>query len=221
MCSEPVPFRPYAVRPRRRSCIAIFDALCLCGSHANRQVRETSTATATPVSTPVETVTVTPTPPSATTSIAAAQPTSTTTESPAWPWWLLGIALIAVAVLLAAWRRRNSWNIQLIAATGEIVWFARQLIPQLQRDESRDQLAGAWQVTRDRVSTLEDTLTGLQSTAPNEQEAARARGLRDAVRQARPRIAAAAKTPGPPADITTTRYELGEARTTLETALAN
>ena len=170
-------------------------------------------------------MTVTPTPPSATTSIVSAQPTSTTTESSAWPWWLLGAALIAVAVavplLLAARRRRNSWNAQLMAATGEIVWFARQLIPQLQRDGSRDQVAGAWQVTRDRVSTLEDTLTGLQSTAPNEQEAARARDLRDAVREARTRIDAAAETTGPPVDITTTRYELGEARATLETALAN
>src|SRR6476619_7424022 len=177
MCSEPVPFRPYAVRPRRRSCIAIFDALCLCGSHANRQVRETSTASATPVSPPVETVTVTPTPQSATTSIVSAQPTSTTTESSAWPWWLLGAALIAVAVaipLLLSGRRRNSWNARLTAATGEIVWFARQLIPQLQRDGSRDQVAGAWQVTRDRVSTLEDTLTGLQSTASNDQRATRA-----------------------------------------------
>jgi len=225
MCSEPVPFRPYAVRPRRRSCIAIFDALCLCGSHANRQVRETSTASATPVATSVETVTVTPTPPSATTSIVAAQPTSPTTESSAWPWWLLVAALIAVAVavplLLAARRRRSSWNTQLTAATGEIVWFAGQLIPQLQQDGSRDQVAGAWQVTRDRVTTLEDTLTGLQSAAPDEQEAARARDLRDAVRDARTRIDAAAETTGPPVDITTTRYELGAARATLETALAN
>jgi len=155
----------------------------------------------------------------------AAQPTSTTTEFPAWPWWLLGAALIAVAVavplLLAARRRRNSWNTQLIAATGEIVWFSRQLIPQLQQDGTRDQVAGAWQVTRDRVTTLEDTLTGLQSAAPDEQEAARARDLRDAVRDARTRIDAAAETTGPPVDITTTRYELGAARATLETALAN
>ena len=188
------------------------------------QVTETSTGTLITVSTPVETVTVTPTPPS-TTSVASAQPTSTTTESSAWPWWLLGAALVAVAVavalLLAARRRRSSWDTQLIAAVGEMVWFARQLIPQLQRDGSRDQVAGAWQVTRDRVSTLEDTLTGLQSTAPNEQEAARARDLRDAVRDARTRIDAAAETTGPPVDITTTRYELGEARATLETALAN
>ena len=135
------------------------------------------------------------------TSIVAAQPTSPTTESSAWPWWLLVAALIAVAVavplLLAARRRRSSWNTQLTAATGEIVWFAGQLIPQLQQDGSRDQVAGAWQVTRDRVTTLEDTLTGLQSTAPNEQEAARARDLRDAVRDARTRIDAAAETGSP------------------------
>ena len=155
----------------------------------------------------------------------SAEPTSTTTETSTWPWWLLAAGLIAIAVaialLLAARRRRNSWNAQLMSAIGEIVWFARQLIPQLQRDGSRDQLAGAWQVTRDRVSTLEDTLTGLQSTAPNESEAPRARDLRDAVREARTRIDAAAETTGPPVDITTTRDELGAARATLESALVN
>ena len=41
------------------------------------------------------------------------------------------------------------------------------------------------------------------------------------MREARTRIDAAADTNGPPVDITTIRYELGEARTTLETALAN
>ena len=128
---------------------------------------------------------------------------------------------VAIPLLLAARRRRNNWNAQLMEATGEIVWFARQLIPQLQGGESRDQLAGAWQVTQDRVSTMEDTLTGLQSTAPSEQEATRARDLRDAVREARTRIEAAAETTGTPIDITTTRYELGEARAILETALAN
>ncbi|HEY5846622.1 MAG TPA: hypothetical protein VIU11_26205 [Nakamurella sp.] len=189
------------------------------------QVTQTSTEPLTLVPTPVETVTVTPTPPAATTSMVSAQPTSTTTESTAWPWWLLGAAVIAVAVaipfLLAGRRRRNSWNAQLTAATGEIVWLARQLIPQLQQDGSRDQVAGAWQVTRDRVTTLEDTLTGLQSTAFNDQQAARARDLRDAVREARTRIDGAAETTGPPVDITTTRFELGDVRASLETALAN
>jgi hypothetical protein len=37
----------------------------------------------------------------------------------------------------------------------------------------------------------------------------------------RTRIDAAAETTGPPVDITMTRYELGAARATLETALAN
>jgi len=51
-----------------------------------------------------------------------------------------------------------------------------------------------------------DAVRGLQ---------ARARDLRDAVRDARTRIDAAAETTGPPVDITTTRYELGAARADL------
>jgi hypothetical protein len=175
-----------------------------------------------PISTPVETVTVTPTLPS---TVESASPAASTTEPPAWPWWLLGAVLIAVAVgialMLAARRRRNSWNAQLLSAIGEITWLARQLIPQLQQSGSREQLAGAWQVTRDRVSKLEDTMSGLQSTAPNEQEVGRVRDLRDAVRDARTRIDLATEMTGPSIDTTTTSFELGEARATLETALAN
>ncbi len=117
-------------------------------------------------------MTVSPTPPSETTSVGAAQPTSTTTGSPTWPWWLLGALAVAIAIafalVLASRRRGKSWSSQVLTATGEVVWFARQLIPQLQRDETRDQVAGPWQVTRARVSLLEDTLTGLESTAPKE-----------------------------------------------------
>ena len=72
------------------------------------------------------------------------------------------------------------------------------------------------------MSTLEDALTGLQTTAPDDREATRARGLRDAVRAARERIDAVVHTgesTWPPADITTTRNELGVARGTLESAL--
>ena len=134
---------------------------------------------------------------------------------------LLGVA-VTVAILLAARRRRSSWSARLAAATTEITWFARQLIPQLERQESHEQVHGAWQVTQGRVSTLEDALTGLETTAPDDREAARSRGLRDAVRAARERIDAmvhGSEAAWPPTDITTTRNELGAARATLESAL--
>jgi len=138
--------------------------------------------------------------------VLSAEPTSTTTETSTWPWWLLAAGLIAIdvgtALLIAKRRRRNSWNAQLMSAIGEIVWFARQLIPQLQRDGSRDQLAGAWQVTRDRVSTLEDTLTGFHSTAPTE---ARLRGPATCETQCGKRGRASTRQPKPAGRLSTSR----------------
>ena len=139
---------------------------------------------------------------------ASAQPT---TEPATWPWWLLGAIILGVAVaipVVIVRRRRNGWRERLALAESEIVWFARQLLPQLQQQQSVDQVAGAWQVTRDRVSALEDTLTGLQSTARRGPEEALARNLRDSVRAARIQLDDVAAAPGPmapPADITTTR----------------
>ena len=47
------------------------------------------------------------------------------------------------------------------------------------------EVAGGWQVAVGRVTLIEDRLTGLESAAPDEARASRARALRDAVRAAR------------------------------------
>ncbi len=106
-------------------------------------------------------------------------------------WWVLA----AVAVVLAAlfgwllWRRArgNAWARDLLAASEEATWFARVLLPGLGQSASVDQMTGGWRVASSRVMALEDRLTQLESTAPNDGDAIRARTLRDAVRASRVR----------------------------------
>jgi hypothetical protein len=75
---------------------------------------------------------------------------------------------------------------------------------------------------RSNRSRLEHTEA--ETIAPADSRDARSpasRALRDAVREARTRIDAAAEPTAPPVDITTTRYEPGEARAALDTALVD
>ena len=72
--------------------------------------------------------------------------------------------------------------------TAEVEWFARELIPQLRRSGSIDRAAGGWQVALPRVAAAEDQLTALESSAPDQQDAASARQLREAVRSARAKM---------------------------------
>lgn len=96
-------------------------------------------------------------------------------------------AAVAVPLLLRA-RRRRGWQADLAAAEDEVGWFARVLIPELQRANSLDQAAGGWTVGSSQVSALEDRLTALEATAPDDTGRTRARTLRDAVRTARSRL---------------------------------
>ncbi len=133
-------------------------------------------------------------------------------------WWLLAAILIALAVaipLLLAARRRGAWAGRMAAASGEAAWFARVLIPQLQQQPSAEQVAGGWRVGRDRVAAAEDALTGLESTAPGETEAARARTLRDAVRASKDQLDVLVQS----GDHATAGAELAAAASTLEAAL--
>ena len=66
----------------------------------------------------------------------------------------------------------------------------RELLPELRRAGSREQVAGGWAVSSARAGALEDDLTALDATAPDDADRARARALRDAVRAARVRVEA-------------------------------
>jgi hypothetical protein len=103
-------------------------------------------------------------------------------------WWVLAGVLLAAALaalLVPRARRRAAWRADLAGAEGEVAWFARELLPQLQQAGSADEVAGGWQVAAGRVTAVEDRLTGLEPSAPDEAGRGRARELRDAVRGAR------------------------------------
>jgi len=106
---------------------------------------------------------------------------------PTWVWWLLAALLLGSTVaipLVVRARRRNAWRQALVAEEGEIAWLARDLLPELRRGGSVEQVAGGWAVGRTRVIAAEDRLTVLESTAPDETGGERARSLRDASRRA-------------------------------------
>ena len=103
-------------------------------------------------------------------------------------WWLVAGLVLALAAGILLWsraRRRGAGRAELAAAEGEVSWLARELLPDLRDTGSREQVAGGWAVSSDRVVALEDRLTRLEATAKDEQVRGRARQLRDAVRSAR------------------------------------
>src|SRR6476469_5330747 len=55
---------------------------------------------------------------------------------PSWVWWALAAAALVAAALAAFLvpraRKRSAWRAELAEAEGEVGWFARQLLPQLQ-----------------------------------------------------------------------------------------
>ena len=95
---------------------------------------------------------------------------------------LLGSA-VAIPLVVRA-RRRSAWRQSLAEQEGEVAWLARDLLPELRRGGSVEQVAGGWAVGRTRVTAAEDRLTVLESTAPDDIGRERARSLRDAVRRA-------------------------------------
>ncbi len=66
-----------------------------------------------------------------------------------------------------------------------MAWFARVLIPELRQAGSSDRVAGGWAIGSSRVSAVEDRLTALEASAPDDAGRTRARTLRDAVRASR------------------------------------
>lgn len=182
----------------------------------------TTSHTAAPTTATTQvTETVTPTTPGAASTPSAAQAAQEgASGTPAWLWWLLaalGVVLAAVIIWLIKHRsRRTKWTGDLSAATGEVTWFARALLPQLGRAMSVEQIAAGWQVAAPRVSALEDRLTALDATAPAPEYAARARTVRDAVRSSRLRISTLPAS----ADRSAVGQALGRSAAELEAALA-
>ena len=71
-----------------------------------------------------------------------------------------------------------------------MAWFARVLVPELGQSRSLDQIEGGWTVGANRVSAVEDRLTALEASAPDEATRTGTHALRDAVRVSRGRVEA-------------------------------
>ena len=113
-------------------------------------------------------------------------------------------------------RRRKAWLADLSASQAEVAWFARVLIPQVRGAGSPEAAAGAWRVAgEDRVTEVEDRLTALEASAPDEASSGRALVLRDAVRAARARMATVVTT----STEQTLARDLDEVAAQLEVAL--
>jgi hypothetical protein len=69
-----------------------------------------------------------------------------------------------------------------------VAWFAHALVPELGQSGSLDQVAGGWTVGADRMAAVEDRLTQLEASAPDDATRIETRTLRDAVRASRGRV---------------------------------
>lgn len=130
---------------------------------------------------------------------------------------LVLIGAVLTAFLLRRRNRQRAWQEQFEAAMTDAAWFARDLIPQLERAPTPDQMAGGWRMEGARVVAAEDRLTGLVSATKTETDASRARVLRDAVRNARGRL----DDLGAATDALTAGVALRSAVADVETALAS
>jgi hypothetical protein len=129
-----------------------------------------------------------------------ATPSDDDESTPSWVWWLIGLAVVAIGALVI-WlvtrsKKRNAWQADLREAEAEVDWFAHTLLTGLRSSGSLEQVVGGWHVGATRVAAVEDRLTVLESSASQDEDRIRARGLRDAVRLARGRMEELA-TPGP------------------------
>jgi hypothetical protein len=130
----------------------------------------------------------------------------------------LAVAGAVVGSLLAVRaKRRRAWRESLESAESEVAWLAREHVPQLRDSGSLERVAGGWQVGLPRVTALEDRLTVLESSTENQDDAAVARGLRDAVRTAHARVDSLLIVGGPQE---TWPLDLDEVIALLESGLA-
>jgi hypothetical protein len=133
------------------------------------------------------------------------------------------VALVATLILIRRRRRGRSWTTDFTTAGDEVAWFAQVLLPQLLAADSMQQVAGGWLVGESRVAAVEDRLTTLEATAPDDTARMRARALRDAVRAARQdvqRLVAPASGVVPTADLMAIGVRLEDARTAARLGMA-
>ena len=102
-------------------------------------------------------------------------------------------------------------------AEREVAWFARVLVPELGQSGSLDQVDGSWTVEASRIAAVEDRLTILQASAPDDATRTGTRTLRDAVRVSRGRVEELLQAGDPEAIFPT----LNEVAAELEAALGS
>ena len=102
-------------------------------------------------------------------------------------------------------------------AEQEVAWFARVLVPELGQSGSLAQVGGGWTVAANRISEVEDRLTILEQSAPDDVTRTGTRNLRDAVRASRGRVEELLQS-GDPTAISPT---LNEVAAELEAALGS
>jgi hypothetical protein len=98
-----------------------------------------------------------------------------------------------------------------------VAWFARVLVAELGQSGSLDQVEGGWAVGANRVAAVEDRLTVLQASAPDDATRTSTRALQDAVRASRGRVEELLQS-GDPQAISPT---LNEVAAELEAALGS
>ena len=152
----------------------------------------TQTVTAAPSpSTVTRSVTISPSPTASPSPSSSAAGESAETSAVSWFWWALAGLLLAAAVatpLLVRAHRRRVWRADFATAEQGVAWFARVLVPELGQSGSLDQVAGGWTVGANRIGAVEDRLTILEASAPDEATRTGTRTLRDAVRASRGRV---------------------------------
>jgi hypothetical protein len=128
--------------------------------------------------------------------------------------------LLAAAIatpLLVRRHRRQVWRADFATAEQEVAWFARVLVPELGQSGSLGQVEGGWTVGADRIAAVEDRLTALEASAPDDATRTGTRTLRDAVRASRGRVEELLQS-GDPEAISPT---LNEVAAELEAALGS
>jgi hypothetical protein len=161
---------------------------------ATTTATSTTTRTETTTGTTTRTTTAVVAPPAATTTAATPTPaptqtsaeTASTGEIPWWAWLLLLLAvvgLVAGIVALMTRRRRalEGWDQPLADAEASAQWLQDRVLPATLGVEDPAEAVAAWTAIRPRFLELDEQLTGLLRSAPDDERRAMAASLRVAL----------------------------------------